>query len=79
MDGVMNDRTINVSNSRPRPMVVPTCPMMRRSLTTIDAMVNANTRPADVTTLPVLPIARMMPVLSPAWISSFSRDTSNRL
>lgn len=23
MDGVMNDRTINVSNSKPRPMVVP--------------------------------------------------------
>jgi hypothetical protein len=79
MDGVMNERTTNVSNNRPRPIVVPTWPMMRRSLTTIEAMVNANTRPADVTTLPVLPIARMMPVFKPAGISSFNRDTNSRL
>ena len=64
--GFMNDRTISVSNIRPIPIVVPTCPMIRRSLTTIEAMVNANTNPADVTTLPVPAMARMMPVLSPA-------------
>ncbi len=32
----MKDRTINVSNNRPMPMVVPTCPMTTRSLTAID-------------------------------------------
>ena len=48
-------------------------------LTAIDAMVKANTRPAFVTTLPVPPIARMMPVFIPAPISSFIRDTSSRL
>ena len=42
-------------------------------------MVNANTRPAEVTTEPVPAIDRMMPVLSPAWISSLNRDTSSRL
>ena len=33
-------------------MVVPTCPTTRRSLTTIDIIVKANTRPAEVTTEP---------------------------
>src|SRR6201987_882912 len=28
MDGVMNDLTIRVSNKRPSPMGVPTCPMI---------------------------------------------------
>ncbi|CDO08306.1 hypothetical protein BN977_03865 [Mycolicibacterium cosmeticum] len=42
-------------------------------------MVNANTRPAEVTTDPVPPMDRMMPVFSPAWISSLNRDTNNRL
>jgi hypothetical protein len=32
MDGVINDRTINVSKSRPKPMVVPIWPSARRSL-----------------------------------------------
>ena len=40
--------------------------MIRKSLTTIAIMVKANTRPAFVTTLPVPPIARMMPVFIPA-------------
>ena len=53
--------------------------MVRRSLTTSEAMVKANTRPAVVTTLPVPPIARMMPVFNPPGISSFSRDTNSRL
>src|ERR1700687_535933 len=35
MDGVMNERTTSVSNNRPRPMVVPTCPTTRGSLTII--------------------------------------------
>ena len=42
-------------------------------------MVNANTRPAEVTTEPLPAIDRMIPVLSPAWISSLNRATSNRL
>ncbi len=42
----MNERTIKVSNNRPRPMVVPIWPITRSSLTTIDAIVNANTKPA---------------------------------
>jgi hypothetical protein len=79
MDGVMNERTTSVSNSRPGPIVVPTWPMIRRSLTTMEPMVNANSRPADVTTLPVPPMARMMPVFSPAPISSLNPDTSSRL
>ena len=60
-------------------MVVPTCPTTSRSLTTIDIMVNANTKPADVTTAPVPAIDRIIPVLIPAWISSLNLDTSNRL
>jgi hypothetical protein len=61
MDGVINDRTINVSKSRPKPMVVPIWPSARRSLNMNEDMVNANTRPAVVTT-PVPAMARMMPV-----------------
>ena len=53
--------------------------MTVNSLTAIDIMVNANTNPAEVTTDPVPPIARMMPVFSPAWISSFSLATNSRL
>jgi hypothetical protein len=45
----MNDRTINVSNNRPRAMVVPTCPMTLRGLNAKVAMVAANTSPAEVT------------------------------
>ncbi len=75
----MNARTTSVSNSKPRPIVVPTWPMTRRSLTSMDPMVNANTSPAFVTTLPVPPMARMMPVFIPAAISSFIRATSSKL
>ena len=46
----MNARTTNVSNSRPKPMVVPTWPITVNSLTAIDIIVKANTRPAEVTT-----------------------------
>ena len=42
-------------------------------------MVKANTRPAEVTTDPLPPIARMMPVLIPAGISSLSLATNSRL
>jgi antitoxin VapB len=70
MDGVMNDRTISVSNSRPSAIVVPIWPSTRRSLKMNDAMVKANSRPAAVTTDPLPAIDRMMPVLMPAWISS---------
>ena len=79
IDGVMNERTTSVSNSRPKAIVVPTWPMISKSLAAIAAMVNANTRPALVTTLPVPPMARMMPVLIPAPNSSLMRETSSRL
>ena len=75
----MNARITNVSNSRPIPIVVPTWATTVSVLTTIDIIVNANTRPADVTTEPVPPIARIMPVFNPAWISSLNRETSSRL
>ena len=45
----------------------------------LDAIVAANTRPAAVTTAPEPAIARMMPVLRPAWISSLNRETNSRL
>ena len=60
-------------------MVVPTWARTRNSLNAIAAIVTANTMPAEVTTEPLPPIARMMPVLSPAWISSLNRATSSRL
>ena len=59
--------------------VVPTWPMVLRSLVSIASMVNANTRPADVTTPPVLPSARIRPVCNPAPISSLTRAISSRL
>ncbi len=75
----MNDRTISVSNIRPSAIVVPIWPSTFRSLMMNDAIVNANTRPAAVTTEPLPAIERMMPVLIPAWISSLNRETSSRL
>ncbi len=77
--GVMNERTIRVSNSRPNAMVVPTCPTVRSSLIAMELRVNAKTSPADVTTAPVPAIARMIPVLKPALISSLNRDTRSKL
>jgi len=50
MDGVISDRTTNVSNSNPSPIVVPIWPIATRSLVTIDAIATAETRPAAVTT-----------------------------
>jgi hypothetical protein len=47
-------------------MVVPTWPNTRRSLNAKDIIVKANTKPAEVTTLPVPPIDLMMPVFNPA-------------
>ncbi len=75
----MNDRTIRVSNSSPSAIVRADLRHDFRSLNTNDAIVAANTRPADVTTDPVPAIARMMPVFSPRWSSSLNRDTSSRL
>jgi hypothetical protein len=34
-----------VSKRRPKPMVVPTCPMTVRSLTAMEIIVNAKTKP----------------------------------
>ena len=79
MDGVMSERTIRVSSNNPMPIVRPPWPTLSRSPEIMAPMVNANTRPAAVTTLPVLPIERMMPVLMPAPISSLNRDTRSRL
>src|SRR4029077_7849312 len=76
MDGVMNDRTISVSNSSPSAIVVPIWPSTRRTLKMNDAMVKANTSPAAVSTKPLPAMDRMMPVLMPAWISSLNRETS---
>src|ERR1700760_1689093 len=45
MDGVINDRTTSVSNSNPRPMVVPTWPITVSSLTAIVIIVKAKTSP----------------------------------
>lgn len=60
-------------------MVVPTCPMTVRSLTAMEIIVNAKTKPAAVTTDPVPAMDRMMPVFRPAWSSSFIRETRSRL
>lgn len=79
MEGVINARITKVSNNRPIPIVVPIWATTTMALTDIDIMVNANTRPAAVTTDPLPPMARMIPVLMPAGISSFIRATNNRL
>ena len=79
IDGVMNARITKVSNNRPIPMVVPIWATTTMALTDIDIMVNANTMPAAVTTDPLPPMARMIPVLIPAGISSFIRATNSRL
>jgi hypothetical protein len=75
----MNARITSVSNSRPIPIVVPTCATTVSSLTSMEIMVKANTRPAEVTTDPLPPMARMIAVLMPAGSSSFKRATSSRL
>lgn len=79
MDGVMNARITKVSNSKPIPIVVPTWATTVSALTDIEIMVNAKTSPAAVTTEPLPPIARMIPVLIPAGSSSFRRATNSRL
>ena len=43
MAGVMNERTIRVSNNRPSAIVLPTWPATIRSLTNIEAIVKADT------------------------------------
>ncbi|SHU18574.1 Uncharacterised protein [Mycobacteroides abscessus subsp. abscessus] len=53
--------------------------MVRRSLANMANMVNAKTSPAEVTTPPVLPSARINPVFSPASVSSLSRAINSRL
>jgi hypothetical protein len=53
IDGVINERTISVSKSRPRPIVVPPWPIDVKSLKANEAIVTAKTRPAAVTTPPV--------------------------
>ena len=66
MHTTTNERTISVSSSRPMLTVEPNWPIALSSLVSIASMVNANTKPADVTTPPVLPSARMRPVCNPA-------------
>ena len=79
MDGVMNERTISVSNSRPRPMVVPIWPSTCRPLNTNDAHGDGEHQTGGGHHRPEPAIARMMPVFSPAWISSLNREISSRL
>src|SRR5262249_19772239 len=49
IDGVMKERTTSVSNSRPRPMVLPTWARITKALRLNESMVNAKTSPAEVT------------------------------
>src|ERR1700730_2019140 len=79
MHGTTNDRTISVSSSRPMQTVEPTWPIVLRSLVSIASIVNASTKPDDVTTPPVLPRARIRPVFNPACVSSLTRAISRRL
>jgi hypothetical protein len=51
----MKARITNVSNNRPNPVVVPIWATTTMALAAIDIMVNANTRPAAVTTDPLPP------------------------
>ncbi|SKX34733.1 Uncharacterised protein [Mycobacteroides abscessus subsp. massiliense] len=68
--GVMNDRTMSVSSSRPSPIMDPSWPTDNRSLESMAIIVVANTMPAVVTTLPELATALIKPVFSPALLSS---------
>jgi hypothetical protein len=79
MDGVMNKRTTSVSNSRPIMIVVPNWPTMRRSLVTIEPMVNANTRPAVVTTRAGAAHRADDYGFEAGSDSSWNRETSSRL
>ena len=60
-------------------MVVPIWASTIRSPTTKPHMVNANTRPAAVTTEPVPAMVRIRPVFRPAPISSLNREITSRL
>ncbi|SKZ53788.1 Uncharacterised protein [Mycobacteroides abscessus subsp. abscessus] len=77
--GVMNARMMKVSKSRPRQMADPDCPIAMRSLVIIEPMVNANTRPAWVATLPDPPTPRRIAVFRPPCSSSLNLDTRSRL
>ena len=62
----MSARTTRVSSKSPTAMVVPICAMLSTLLPSSASMVIPKTMPAVVTTPPVPPNARMMPVLMPA-------------
>src|SRR5262249_54856169 len=79
MAGVTSARTTSVSSTSPTAMVVPICAMLSTLLPSSASMVIPKTMPAVVTTPPVPPKARMMPVLSPAAASCLIRSASNRL
>lgn len=67
--GIMNERTIRVSNNNPIMIVVPIWPTTRGSLVTMVPIVNANTSPAVVTTRPVLPMDRIARATThAAWV-----------
>ena len=78
IDGVMKARTIRVSKSRPRPIVVPICPRIWRSLKMNAAIVAAN-KPGRGHDGTRAAIARMMPVLIPASSSSLNREINSKL
>ena len=75
----MNARTTRVSNKSPTAMVVPIWAMLSTLLLSNASMVSPKTMPATVTTPPVPPKARMMPVLRPAAASCLMRNASSRL
>ena len=79
IDGVMKERTINVSKIRPTPIVVPIWASTSRSPKTKPHMVKAKTRPAAVTTEPVPAMVRISPVFRPAPISSLNLAITKRL
>ncbi len=79
MAGTMKARTIRVSKSRPTAMVVPIWAMLSTLLVSRASMVRPKTIPAVVTTPPVPPNARMMPVLRPAGASSLTAQREQQV
>ncbi len=79
MDGVSERAHDEVSNSKPRPMVVPRSDHHSQSLNTNNDMVSANTMPAAVTTPRYSAMARIIPVFNPAPISFFQPGNQQQI
>ncbi len=74
MDGTTSARTTRVSIKSPTAMVVPIWAMLSTLLPSSASMVSPKTMPAVVTTPPVPPNARTMPVLMPATAIVYAYD-----